>query len=55
MEGCGCQDPGGRLKVRMREEWVTVTVAPVSDPSSWLPSIFSYVTIFPVASYVVGS
>lgn len=55
MEGCGCQDPGGRLKVRMREEWVTVTVAPVSDQSSWLPSIFSYVTIFPVASYVVGS
>lgn len=41
--------------MRMREEWVTVMVVPVSDPSSWFPSIFSYVLFFPVALYVVGS
>lgn len=54
VEGCGCQDPGGRLKVRMREEWVTVMVAPVSDPSSWFPSILALLLIFSIALYVVG-
>ena len=27
--------------MRMREEWVTVMVAPVSDPSNWFPSILA--------------